>query len=381
MAEIMEAVDYVYTFHNHVEDNRRMLAAAYDLSGRTNYRDAQHRAAKGVYDLYGDRVALALLERSGKELLIKALEETAKGTQLKVFELTAQISGTVWELYIPGDTGDVSKLTIHAGVVNQTQQKVGARNLSTERSVEDFRLCLLLMLYASRECYGIMADTAEAYEFDASYYRQKEEKIENMIQLLYLVANNAYLDTHEHYDAFAEENRRLVADSGILEKSEEIVYEEMIGPDESFYLDYLRNQTEYTYYCLLDINQDGCMELLAMEEMMANPRFDLLVYRDGTFAMGYADVWMKGDVLYYDPVNLWIETINSGTSGYGGRFLYYLDEELRVQETSFGSSLELGIEDYNNEPVTEANRVDYEALMERYGFDREKPEVQFLPVP
>lgn len=334
IADAFEILEYAYNYFNHVEDHFRMLDAVYDFSRGDDFDDTQRRGARAVYDLYGDREWYGVLKETADKLFEKALEESKYGGELVLYKLTAKLSGELWELVIPGDTSDISTLILHAGVASTAMVKAGGGSFKTEESTENYRLSLLLMMLASRRCYEIMADTAEGYGGYYGDYEAKIRRLETMIQGLYLVAGNVRLDTYEYFDDYAGSNRALLQDAGIFDSPEPAEPEDVSGPDETLYLDFLATHPEYHYYALLDVNQDGSMELLASADNgQPHSRIDLWVW-DGEFRRELEDMWAKYCPLSYGSNNRWICEISGGTGGSGGAILYYLDENLSGQTTS-----------------------------------------------
>lgn len=378
VAKVLELAEYIYVCCNHVEDNHKMLDAVYNLSSGANYEDAHYRAARAVYDLYGDNVALGLTERVGKEILKEMVKAPLK--KFEIYELTAKTAGALWELVIPGNTGDVSVLTLHAGVAKEALMSASAGNLETERAVEDYRLSLLLMMIASKKCYEIMARTFEGYGENAADYRAKIEKLENMIMGLYLVADNVKFDTYANFYVFEEQNRTTLKEGGFFDAPEPVQPGEVFGPEEEAYLDFLAQNPVYHYYALLDINRDGCKELLAMEQMYEDSHdVDLYLYKDGQVILGFEDIWGYGGGLSYHPGNLWIESVTQN-SGDSGVWFYYLDETLTVRETSFSESDYSG-KWYNGSKVQTDDQLNaWYALQAKYD-PAGSQEILFQPVP
>ena len=129
-----EALLLAYTIPSYLFDsvtNFRMLDAVYDSSAGFDFEDSQRRGAQAVYDLYGGREWYGYLKETADKLFETALEESRYGGELVLYKLTAKPSGELWELVIPGDTGDISTLTLHAGVVNAAMAKAAASSFRT----------------------------------------------------------------------------------------------------------------------------------------------------------------------------------------------------------------------------------------------------------
>ena len=379
-AEFMELVDYLYACYDHVEDNQQMLDAVYNAATAENVWDVQYRAAREVYNMYGNgwKTIPALGHQVVKELLTNKAEDSLKNTKLKLYELTAKVGGMALELVIPGKTKDIAVLTLHAGVVHSARARVSSGVLDTEASTENYRLSLLLMMMASRKCYKIMAEVAEEYGHNAGGHRAKIEKLENLIMGLYMVAENSRFDTYEHFDSYAEENRKLLKEGGAFDTGEIFVPGDMIGPEEQTYLDFLQQHPEYTHYFLLDVNGDGCRELLASEDNGSPHSYiDLWVF-NGSFILAREDMWAKYTNLYYSKENRWIEETLGGTGGAGVLF-YYMDENYRVQTKSAEYYDWCGYL-YNGLQVTdEALQEKLDALMEKYHPETSE-EIVLIPI-
>ena len=379
-AEVMELVEYLYICYNHVEDNQQMLDAVYNAATAEDVWDAQYLAAREVYNIYGNgwKTIPAMGHQVIKELLINKAKDSLKNTKLKLYELTAKVGGEILELAIPGSTKDVALLIYHAGVVNAARSRAGSGVLDTEQSTENYRLSLLLLMMASRKCYSIMATVAEGYGYSAADYRAKIEKLENLIMGLYLVAENARFDTYEHFGSYAEANRKLLKEGGAFDTGEIFVPGDMIGPEEQTYLDFLQQHPEYTHYFLLDVNGDGCRELLASEDNGSPHSYiDLWVF-NGSFILAQEDMWAKYTNLYYSKENRWIEETLGGTGGAGVLF-YYMDENYRVQTKSAEYYDWCGYL-YNGLQVTdEALQEKLDTLMEKYHPETSE-EIVLIPI-
>ena len=383
LAEAFELFEYIYVYNNHVEDNRKMLDAVYNITAGGDTRDVQYRAARAVYDLYGEEVLPALVDRVKKEFIKECLEKSALGIKLKPYELTAKISGAVWELVIPGDTGDISLLTLHAGVADSARSSAADWQLNTEAEAEDFRLSLLLMMMASRKCYQIMADVAESYGENAGEYQAQVKKLEDRIMALYLAAGNLRYEAFENFAPLAEENRQLLQTSNFFDTVEPLTPGAVIatepaetgateppaagnGEEREAFMAFLAENPVYRYYALLDINRDGCLELIAKEAQNPGSHdVDLYVYRNRRVELGYEDIWGTDDHLYYNPNRRWLESV-SMDGGEGGVWFYSLDEKGNVIAQSFTESSYSG-KWYNGSPARDPEALKaWQALKDQY---------------
>ena len=375
IADAFELFEYVYVYFTHTEDNHKMLDVVYNIESGGDFKDVQYRAASAVYDLYGEQVLPAMTDRVLQKLAKEQLKDTVLGGKLKLYELTAKISGAAWELVIPGDTGDISLLTLHAGVADSARTSAADRQLNTEAEVEDYRLSLLLMMMASRKCYQIMADVAEGYGQNAGEYNAQVKRLEDRIMALYLAAENLRYEAFENFAPLAEENRQLLQNADFFSTAEPLGPGDVIaseppvvlnGEEREAFMAFLAENPVYQYYALLDINRDGCLELIAKEAKNPGSHdVDLYVYRNRRVELGYEDIWGTDDHLYYNPNRRWLESV-SMDGGEGGVWFYSLDEKGNVIEQSFTESSYSG-KWYNGSPArdTEALNAWY-ALKEQY---------------
>ena len=386
-ADFFKLFEYIYVYCTHVEDNHKMLDAVYNINSGGNYKDVQFRAAMSVYDLYGEEVALALTDRVAKEIVKEAWKDSAIGGKLKLYELTAKISGVVWEKVIPGSTKDVSVLTLHAGAADSARMSAAAYNLNTEEAVEDYRLSLLLMMMASRKCYKIMADVAEGYGHSAGEYKAQVERLETKIMGLYLAADNVQYEALDNLAPLAEENRKMLKDANFFDALKPIAHTEPVATEPVIeqaenevdaFMEFLAQNPVYRYYALLDIDQDGCMELIAKEAMNSGSHdVDLYIYRNGQIWLGYEDIWGTDDHLYYNPNNRWLESLSFDGNA-GGVWFYCLDGNGNVIETSFAEYSYSG-KWYNGSPVQNEQTLNaWNALVDQYD-PSTSVRVEFLP--
>lgn len=254
--EGLQAVDYLYSVLNMVDDHKNMLDAVYSVADSDTkstffMSDVERGAAIRVYDLYSGDFTLSF----SKRVLEEAFDRVVDGTILEnfnVYSLTVGLAGEILELYIPGDSGDRGRLHLHANVITSARSKAAVADLTTEETTNDYRLSLLLALIASRKCYQTLVETPTIIEFDTTYYDNRVAKIEDMIKGLYLLADNVAFDTYENYEKFAQDNLDVVNESSILSTLD--IYEpfsiiDCLGKDISFVVEKLGNAyiDEYMY--------------------------------------------------------------------------------------------------------------------------------------
>lgn len=239
-ADVLEAVDYIYSLLNQVDDHRKMLDAVYNITGNQVTSelvpgasspyfayDLEYAAAAQVYELYSGDIVPAYTKKVTEEIVKRLFEDRTLYNAFGVYKLTAGLSGEILELYLPGDSGDRALLSHHSDIANTAMRKAAVPTLDTEESTDEYRLSLLLTLLASKACYDIMAETASGYGQDDGYYQRKIDEIEKMIMGLYLVAENVAFDTYENYERFAEDNTEKILLSGMLDTFEPVNIKEI----------------------------------------------------------------------------------------------------------------------------------------------------------
>lgn len=218
-ADCLETVDYLFNYATQIEDNRLMLDAVYDTGGVIAKEEAARRAAKQIAQLYGEQAVPAILQEVRERISFAMLEAlTSPGA---VYRMTAQIAGAVLDEIMPFDAGDIARLPLYADTVLTAASKYEQRSFRTDESTDDLRLSLLLCMIASKRCFEIMRDTAEGTKQNTAYYQSRIDKIEPVIIALYMAAENTEFDSYEHFDGYADENRKKVAESQLLEEMRE----------------------------------------------------------------------------------------------------------------------------------------------------------------
>lgn len=264
VADVIEAVTFVYNCKNMIEDHPKMLDAVYGItehqkkleeipgaSSTFTAVDPEYLAAEHIYKIYYEQIEAAMAEK----FIQKILNDITINKTFDIYKGTAALTGEILEIFLPGDSGDRALLPYHSQIANSSLRKCAVPTLETEKSTNDYRLSLLLELKASKACYEIMAETAEGYGEHAGYYRRKINEIENLIKGLYLVAENVAFDTYENYEKFQEENRRNLKASNLLEMIEK--YETKLF-DESYWV-WTKGTTNGTNYAAL-FHKDGTIE-------------------------------------------------------------------------------------------------------------------------
>lgn len=198
--DYIKILTYAYTYATQIEDNRKMLSAVYDIGSKTDKNESSRKAAKQVYDLYGDNIIPAL----HKELATIITSDTLENlSPIGIYTATAKVAGVVLETFMPFNPGDVAKLPVYSDIVLSASSKYSSYDTSTDKSTENLRLSLLLCMIASKKCYEVMADL---FDDDSTYYKNKIKKIEQLIMGLYITEENTEFDSFEHFDSFKEKN-------------------------------------------------------------------------------------------------------------------------------------------------------------------------------
>lgn len=225
--DCIEILTYVYTYATQIEDNRQMLNAVYNVDSKISKKEADRKAAKQVYDLYGDNVIPALY----KEVVTTVATDTIEDlSPIGVYKATAKVAGTVLETFMPFEPSEVAKLPIYSDIVLSALSKYRTFDTTTDESTENLRLSLLLCMISSKKCFEVMEDVFE--KDGVSYYEEQIQDIEQLIMALYFVEENTDFDSFEHFEEYKEKNLKLIADSKLLENLEEFIVEEPLEETE-----------------------------------------------------------------------------------------------------------------------------------------------------
>lgn len=364
-ADVMEGIDWVYSFANHIEDHRHMIDAVYGISdyeenlipgassplGEVN---PEFLAAKKIYQTYSDDIIPAVGKKCAEAIVLNIAENAFESTTVGFYASAFSLIVEVVDLYLPGDFGERALLMHHANIMNAAYH-AATPVLDTEKSTNDYRLSLLLMLMASRACYKTMAENAAGYEQYKDYYQEQIDKIEDMMMGLYLVAGNAGFDTYQNFSKFAEQNKNAIKNACVIENA--ITYPDI---DESTYLEFLNKHPEYNYYALLDLNADGVIEMLATERVYTNytswnSGVDLYVWKNGSISLAYEDIDSLTP-LAFDVTNEWLVR-GTGGAGIHGTAYIHLNEELDIWEEIVEYSVE-----HNNAGDVEVVHIYYNGI-------------------
>ncbi len=255
-ADCIEAVSYIYTYMNQVEDNRKMLDAVYNVTTSVSSNDAERKAAKQVYNLYGDKVIPAI----SQEIIEKVADDVVKDyiNPIAIYTAIAKVAGVVLENVLPFSPSDISKLTLYSNTVLSASSKYYGYDTSTDNSTENLRLSLLLCLTASKKCFSIMDEVAKGTNSDDKYYENKIDKIEQLIMGLYIASDNLKLDSFEHYGDLKLQNLKILENSNILENLEEFVSNSNQVSLDNTYWQLSFGQTLGSSY-IARFNEDGTM--------------------------------------------------------------------------------------------------------------------------
>lgn len=209
--DCIEILTYVYTYATQVEDNRQMLNAVYIVDSKITKKETARKAAKQVYDLYGDNIVPALYKEIATTVASDTLEDLSP---IGVYTATAKVAGTVLETFMPFEPGEIAKLPVYSDVVLSAASKYRAYDTMTDESTNNLRLSLLLCMIASKKCYEVMADV---FDEDTSYYKSKVEKIEQLIMGLYIAEENTEFDSFEHFEKYKKVNLEKIEKSNFFD--------------------------------------------------------------------------------------------------------------------------------------------------------------------
>lgn len=209
--DCVEILTYVYTYATQVEDNRQMLNAVYKVDSKVSKKETARKAAKQVYDLYGDNIIPALYKEVATTVASDALEDLSP---IGIYTATAKVAGTVLETFMPFEPGEIAKLPVYSDVVLSASSKYRSYDTLTDDSTENLRLSLLLCMIASKKCYEVMGDV---FGEDTSYYKNKIEKIEQLIMGLYIAEENTEFDSFEHFEKYKKVNLEKIEKSNFFD--------------------------------------------------------------------------------------------------------------------------------------------------------------------
>lgn len=218
--DCIEILTYVYTYATQVEDNRQMLNAVYNVDSKISKKETARKAAKQVYDLYGDNIVPAIYKEIATTVASDALEDLSP---IGIYTATAKVAGTVLETFMPFEPGEIAKLPVYSDVVLSASSKYRSYDTLTDDSTENLRLSLLLCLIASKKCFEVMGDV---FDEDTSYYKNKIEKIEQLIMGLYIAEENTDFDSFEHFEEYKNANLKKIEKSKMFDSLEQSIINE-----------------------------------------------------------------------------------------------------------------------------------------------------------
>ena len=147
--DCIEILTYAYTYATQVEDNRQMLNAVYNVDSKVSKKETARKAAKQVYDLYGDNIIPALYKEVATTVASDAIEDLSP---IGIYTATAKVAGVVLETFMPFKPGEIAKLPVYSDVVLSAASKYRSYDTLTDDSTENLRLSLLLCMIASKKC-------------------------------------------------------------------------------------------------------------------------------------------------------------------------------------------------------------------------------------
>lgn len=210
--DCIEILSYVYTYATQTEDNRQMLNSVYNVDSKISKKETARKAAKHVYDLYGDNIVPALY----KEIATTVASDTLKDlSPIGVYTATAKVAGMVLETFMPFSPGEVAKLPTYSNIALSASSKYRSYDTSTDESTQNLRLSLLLCMIASKKCYEVMDDVFE--KDGLSYYEDQIKDIEQLIMALYIVEENTNFDSFEHFEEYRKDNLKKIKTSTLMD--------------------------------------------------------------------------------------------------------------------------------------------------------------------
>lgn len=274
LAEIYEGISWVYSIATHVEDHRNMIDAVYGISdyetslvpgasSQLGDVDPQFLAAKVIYNDYEDEILEAVGNKSTEIVIDNLIEAAASKTTVGFVLETVELIGEIIELHWEGDSGERALLMRHVDIMESAKKAV-QQEFNTVGATENYRLALLLTLMASRGAYITMVNCEGGYEAYRDHYKERVETIEKMMMGLYLAAGNTGFETCENLESFAEKNRALLKDSGLLNELAEYELTQQLVPmiEYGILLGALDDSgVENMMWDLADGNGDGIYEL------------------------------------------------------------------------------------------------------------------------
>ena len=256
--------------------------------------------------------------------------------------------------------------------------------------IQDARSMAYLYLYASEQNWRAMYEYAmyqEKYDLAKEYALRADAAEEMAAQ--FLASAYAQLNDSPKYGN-AEVQRKQEYTDQLKEMFATVLFQNCYV-SESDYLNFLTERQEYSYYALVDINQDGISEMLATDRVNSDftssyNSVDLFIYENGEISLTYEDLWSKYENLSYDATNKWIYC-GSGGTGASGFVCVYLDTNLNVQEHRvdyYWGIDEHGIESshtyYNDDEITDIECDAYNQLIQKMG-ERDLQNIIFEPIP
>lgn len=303
----LELIAYLYDYANLIEDNWKMLDAVYDFDIHISSTDAERRAAKHIYDVYGNDVANGIFEEARKEIVGLIADGILK--PIEVYKLTAKLAGMYLDIFMPYDMGDISKLPLYCNTIISASNNYRLNGYFDDERVEELRLSLMMMLIASKSSYEIMGETSKNYGRDSSYYYKKIEKIEKMIAALYISGDNEKFDSYEHLVEFEKSNSEKIKKSGILSDVKAREYSKnFINQIENDIILSLLKETEVNVsgYKSMDLNGDGTEEIIlsTRSEQNTQDSFYVIDKKSDTHIYEYTRFLAAGtNSLYVDEKN------------------------------------------------------------------------------
>lgn len=223
-ADVFESLNYAYTYITQVEDNRKMLNSVYNVNKKMHNKEVDRRAAKQVYDLYGEKVVTAITKEIAGSFTEDAIKDLV--SPIAIYEATAKVAGIAINAVVPYDADDIAKMPLYANIISSASSKYLSYSTETDEETTNLRLSLLLSMISSKKCFEIMKDAFDGAGKNGSYYQSKIKKIDKLIMALYMAEENTEFDSYEHFEEYSSKYKKTIEKSGVLNSLAEYTADE-----------------------------------------------------------------------------------------------------------------------------------------------------------
>lgn len=209
---------FAYDSVTMIEDNKEMLNAVYNVKNTITKKETDRKAAKDVYDLYGENVESALVKE-----VINKLSDDAIATFLGagLYNVVMKTASALIEGFLPFKSSEVAQLPYYSNISVTAAGKYAKYLLEerTDENIYNLRLSLLLCLTASKKGCEVLGDTLG--KETKNFYKERISETEKLIMGLYKVGDNLKFDSFEHFDEFKEANLKKIKEANLLKNLEE----------------------------------------------------------------------------------------------------------------------------------------------------------------